>query len=90
MARIQLQGHHNWESRFHEISSRMGSGLSAREVVAESWGHEDLLDAAIECVHSWRQSPGHWNAVRAAHTYYGYDMKQGTNGKWYATGLFGD
>ena len=90
MADIELQGHHNWDTRFYQISSALGPTLTAKEVVAESWGHEPLLDAALECVHSWRGSPGHWSAVRATHHFYGYDMKRGANGKWYATGQFGD
>jgi hypothetical protein len=90
-ASIQLQGHHNWDTRFHQISGSLGSVYSAQEVVAESWGWEEtILDAAKECVHSWRQSPGHWSAVRAPHTFYGYDMKRGGNGKYYGTGIFGN
>lgn len=92
-ADIQVQGHHNWDQRFHQISSGLSRGGSfiAKEVVAESWGWEEsMVDAAIECVHSWRQSPGHWSAVRAPHHFFGYDMKRGANGKWYGTGLFGD
>ena len=88
-AAIQLQGHHQWESRFQRISSELPNGLMATEVCAESWPHEGLLAAAIECVHSWRQSSGHWSAVRANQTCYGYDMKRGRNGIWYATGIFG-
>jgi hypothetical protein len=88
-ARINLQGHHNWESRFHRISARLPSGLLAQEVVAESWPGETLVEAAEECVHSWRQSSGHWSAVRARHRLFGYDMKRGRNGVWYATGIFG-
>lgn len=86
-ARIRLQGHHSWESRFHRINARIGDGL-ATEVVAESWGGESLVEAAIECVRSWRQSPGHWGAVRAAHRDFGYDIRRGGNGVWYATGIF--
>jgi uncharacterized protein YbaA (DUF1428 family) len=86
-ARIRVQGHHSWETRFHRINARIGDGL-ATEVVAESWGGESLVDAAVECVRSWRQSPGHWGAVRAAHRDYGYDIRRGGNGIWYATGIF--
>jgi hypothetical protein len=88
-ADIAVQGHHNWEDRFHRINAKLGQ-LTSREVVAESWPGESLLEAAIECVHSWRQSEGHWSAVSAPHAEYGYDMKLGSNGIWYATGLFGD
>lgn len=87
-AQIRLQGHHHWDRRFREISAQLPSGLFAQEVVAESWPGETLVEAAIECVYSWRRSPGHWSAVRASHRMFGYDMKRGTNGIWYATGLF--
>src|SRR5215475_6391754 len=36
-ASISLQGHHNWENRFHAINAQLPSGLLAREVCAESW-----------------------------------------------------
>jgi hypothetical protein len=87
-ASIALQGHHNWEARFHAINAELPGGLLAREVCAESWPGQSLLDAAVECVHSWRQSPGHWNAVSASHPMFAYDMKRGSNGVWYAAGIF--
>jgi hypothetical protein len=87
-ATITLQGHHNWESRFHAINAQLPGGLLAREVCAESWPGQNLLDAAVECVHSWRQSSGHWNAVSASHPLFAYDMKRGSNGVWYAAGIF--
>jgi hypothetical protein len=87
-ARINVQGHHNWESRFHRISDRLPGGYMAKEVCAESWPGMGLIAAAIDCVHSWRQSSGHWSAVRGRTAYYGYDMKRGSNGIWYATGIF--
>ena len=87
-AQIQLQGHHNWESRFHQINSELPDGGPATEVVAESWPGEDLVEACVDCVNSWRQSPGHWGAVRARHRFFGYDIKRGGNGIWYATGIF--
>jgi hypothetical protein len=86
-ASINLQGHHNWESRFHQINAGIGAG-SAKEVCAESWPGQSLLDAAEECVHSWSQSSGHWAGVSARHAFFGYDMKRGSNGVWYATGIF--
>ncbi len=89
MADITLQGHHNWESRFHEINAQLPGGLTSQEVCAESWPGESLVDAAIECVDSWRHSPGHWSAVRSRSDRFGYDMKRGRNGIWYATGIFG-
>jgi hypothetical protein len=80
------QGHHNWESRFQRISGLMGCGV--REVCAESWPGQDLVEAAIECVRSWRCSPGHWGGVSAPNSAFGYDMKRGSNGVWYGTGVF--
>jgi hypothetical protein len=88
-ARIRRQGHHNWERRFHRINGKLPRGLLACEVCAESWPGEGLVEAAIECVRCWRLSSGHWRAVRGRHPVYGYDMKRGSNGVWYATGVFG-
>jgi hypothetical protein len=87
-ANICVQGHHSWESRFHRIRSRMPrrAGLP-REVCAESWGGESLVDGAVECVRCWRLSSGHWSAVSSASRFYGYDIKRGGNGVWYATGI---
>jgi hypothetical protein len=88
-ARMRLQGHHWWETRFHRINAILSPGLTAKEVCAESWPGQRLVDAAIECVRCWRCSDGHWSAVRAAQCCYAYDMKCGDNGVWYATGIFG-
>ncbi|MFH1924627.1 MAG: thioredoxin family protein [Planctomycetota bacterium] len=88
-ARIHHQGHQNWDQRFHRINATLPPEVSASEVCAESWPGEHLLEAAIECVRCWRFSSGHWGAVRARHPVYGYDMKRGSNGIWYATGIFG-
>ncbi len=88
-ASIQVQGHHSWDTRFQRINAKLPSGVLAQEVVAESWPHENLVEACIDCVHSWRQSPGHWGAVLSRHPLFGYDIKRGRNGIWYATGLFG-
>ncbi len=87
-ARIRRQGHHQWESRFHQINGKMPMGLTASEVCAESWPGESMIDAAIECVRCWRHSSGHWRKVRSQYDYYGYDMQRGPNGVWYATGIF--
>jgi hypothetical protein len=89
-ASSQLQGHHNWDQRFQLINVKLGSGMVSREVCAESWPNQRLVEAAEECVHSWRQSSGHWEGVSGKHASFGYDMKPGTNGIWYATGIFGD
>jgi hypothetical protein len=88
-ADILRQGHHFWESRFPRIVARLPGGCTAREVCAESWPGENLVEAAIECVRCWRLSGGHWNAVRSPNRVFGYDMQRGGNGVWYATGIFG-
>ncbi|MGE0609874.1 MAG: hypothetical protein AB7O62_22475, partial [Pirellulales bacterium] len=88
-ASINLQGHHNWDSRFQMINATLPGGLLAQEVVAESWPGQDMLTAAHECVNSWRQSDGHWSAVRSRHGLFAFDIKRGGNGIWYGTGLFG-
>lgn len=88
-ANLRRQGHHGWQTRFHQLNAQLGNGLIAQEVCAESWPRESLVDAARECVRSWRQSPGHWKAVSSAAVCYAYDLKRGSNGIWYATGIFG-
>jgi hypothetical protein len=88
-ASIDNQGHHNWGSRFQRISAQLPGGLVAQEVVAESWPGQELVDAAEECIASWRQSSGHWGAVRQQQPFFGYDMKLGRRMVWYATGIFG-
>lgn len=89
-ARIHRQGHHQWERRFPRLSRLLPFGLHAQEIVAESWPHESLVDAAVDCVDSWRHSSAHWSAVRSRQPRFGYDMQRGSNGVWYATGLFGN
>ncbi len=90
-AQIRNQGHHNWGWRFQRIIGRLtgrGSYGAPVEVVAESWPNQDLCDSAADCVESWRQSSGHWSKVHARHASYGYDIRRGSNGIWYATGIF--
>lgn len=86
-AAIGVQGHHHWETRFHRILGRLGGGGPV-EVVAESWPNQTMIDSCVDCVASWRQSDGHWNAVRSFQSIYGYDIKRGGNGIWYGTGIF--
>jgi hypothetical protein len=73
----------------------LGIGIGASsEVVAESWGRvvggENILEAAFSCVDAWRHSSGHWGAISRKHRYFSFDIAQGSNGTWYATGIFGD
>jgi hypothetical protein len=89
-AQIRVQGHHHWDARFPRIARLLPFGLRPQEVVAESWPHENMLDAAVDCVASWRQSSGHWGAVKRDQPKFAYDMRRGNNGIWYATGIFGN
>jgi hypothetical protein len=86
-ASIGVQGHHNWEGRFHRLRRLLGGGLPV-EVVAESWPGQTMIDSCVDCVASWRQSSGHWSAVRSAQSRFGYDIRRGPNGIWYGTGIF--
>lgn len=63
-------------------------GFATGEIVAESWPwSQDVVSAALDIVHAWSQSPGHWSAATRYHPFFGYDMV--TNGrKWFATGVF--
>jgi hypothetical protein len=79
-------GHQNWGSRFQRIIGRLRGG-APREICAESWPGQNLVEAAIECVHSWRTSSGHWSALRYRNRFFGFDIKRGNNGVWYATGI---
>ncbi len=86
-ANLDLQGHHQWESRFHQIRAQV-SANTASEVVAESWPHQNMIDSCLDCVASWRYSSGHWRAVRSRHRLFGYDIRRSRKGIWYGTGIF--
>jgi hypothetical protein len=87
-AAIRRQGHHGWNVRSQRIVGALGGAGSASEVCAESWENQDLLDSCVDCVASWRQSAGHWRSVSNPQAAYGYDIRRGSNGIWYATGVF--
>jgi len=87
-AAIRRQGHHGWNTRSQRITGALGGAGSASEVCAESWENQDLLDSCVDCVASWRQSAGHWRSVSSPQAAYGYDIRRGGNGIWYATGVF--
>lgn len=87
-AELNYQGHHGWERRFQELLQVLPGDLIPFEVCAESWPGQSAFDAAIECVHSWRQSDGHWNLVSRSNRFFAFDMARGSNGVWYGTGLF--
>lgn len=87
-ANAGVQGHQNFESRYHSLSGAAGGSVS--EVCAESWPGENLIDSCIDCVDSWRHSSGHWQGVSSRHRAFGYDIRRGHNGIWYGTGIFAD
>lgn len=78
-------------AQFHWLPLPFGN---TSEIVAESWPwNTNIVDGAVELVHSWRQSPGHWNEALNRHVGFGYDMRWGHNraaGKsvWYGAGAF--
>ncbi|MBY0585759.1 hypothetical protein K2X85_01205 [bacterium] len=80
--------HSGVQARTNNQHHNLPVGIASSEIVAESWPwNHNVVDAAIDIVGSWRQSPGHWGAARRTWSYFGYDMK--TNGnKWFATGVF--
>ena len=87
-ALLGRQGHQQWQSRFQQIWKQIG-GKPPIEVCAESWPDEPLITACLGCVHAWRQSAGHWQAVSSGHRIYAYSIHRGNNRIWYATGIFG-
>jgi len=89
-AQTHSLGHQGWGGRFERIIGKLlgrGSWGSPVEVVAESWPGQDLVDSCVDCVDSWRQSSGHWSQVKARQAGYGYDIREGDDGIWYATGI---
>jgi hypothetical protein len=88
-ASVGVQGHQGFESRFVQLSSATGT-MGVSEVCAESWPSENLIDACLDCVDSWRHSSGHWQGVSSPHRAFGYDIRLGGNGIWYGTGIFAD
>jgi hypothetical protein len=92
-ASVRRQHHANILAVSQTLQNETGRG-NASEVVAESWGNfvggENVLEAAFSCVDAWRQSPGHWGAISRKHSYFSFDIAQGGNGTWYATGIFAD
>jgi hypothetical protein len=94
-ASMRNQHHADLIGTIGRIQGESGVPLSGgSEVVAESWGTfvggETVLEASFSCVDAWRHSPGHWGAVSREHSYFGYDIARGSNGTWYATGIFAE
>lgn len=89
-AKLERSGHHNWSARFQEYLQEFNNKYLFSEVAAVTWEwNTELLDAAKDCVDSWRKSPGHWRDIMAPSDLYAFDIQQGASEKWYATGLFG-
>ena len=89
-ARVGEQGHQNWKQRVKVLMRQMPQCSEFREACNESWPDQNVKDAALEMYKSWKESPGHWSAVNGPCTFYGYAMVRGSNGVWYACGIFCD
>lgn len=86
-ASIRWQYHWGWDERFVKLQG-MFPGMLCKEVVNESWPGQDQKAAAGEMYRSWEKSSGHWSGVNGSCKYYGYAMRLGKNGVWYACGIF--
>ena len=86
MARIGVQGHQEFDSRFQKII-QAGVGRTAAEICAESWDwqvSESMYALGWEMFKCWSQSPGHWSVASKKHIYFGAAMAKGSNGVWYS------
>jgi hypothetical protein len=91
MARVQTQGHQNFQQRFERVRSE--TGMMATEICAESWSWEKDADPKVvgqSMFKAWRQSPGHWSVASKKHRAFGAGIACGRNGIWYATILAGN
>jgi hypothetical protein len=90
-ASLRNQHHANLVAAMQQLGGEAGEFLhGGSEIVAESWGGEGLLEACYACVDAWRHSSAHWGSLSRQRRYFGYDIAQGANGVWYATGIFCD
>ncbi len=89
-ARIHQQGHQWWDQRYARLRSQIPECHEFSEVANESWLGQDQTAAAHEMYRSWKLSSGHWSAVNGRCRYYGYAMVRGSNGVWYACGIFAE
>ena len=87
-ARVQVQGHQNWNQRVQLLRQKMPNCSEFSECAAESWPGQDVNAAAKEMFHSWRQSPGHWSCINGRCNYWWYAMVRGRNGTYYACAIF--
>jgi len=92
-ARRCLQGHHNWDRRFRELSAKL-PGYLVTEIVAESWDRQfnetSMTVLGRTMFESWHWSSGHWNVAKRKHDYWGGSMAKGRNGIWYSCILTAD
>lgn len=89
-ASVGVQGHQAWENRENELHRTAPEARLCIEVAAESDAGQSANAAAAEMYNSWRQSPGHWQAVNSPCTYWGYAMAYSpVTRKWYAAGVLG-
>ena len=68
-ARLNRQGHHDWDRRYRELAATMGPGKYA-EICAESWpwqAGESETALWAEMFKCWKQSPGHWSVAKGRH-----------------------
>jgi hypothetical protein len=84
------QGHQDWEKRVQVLRKLLPQCHTFAEVANESWPGQDQQAAAYEMYRSWKLSPGHWSAVNGKCRYYGYALRRGDNGVWYACGIFAE
>ena len=89
-ASVHTQGHQAWDARVAELRRQMPDCHTFKEVANESWPGQNMAAAAYEMYRSWRLSAGHWSAVNGRCRYYGYSMRRGSNGVWYACGIFAE
>ena len=89
-AHVGVQGHQGWKQRVVELRRKLPDCHTFAEVANESWPGQDMDAAAYEMYRSWKLSPGHWSAVNGPCRYYGYAMRLGDNGVWYACGIFAE
>ena len=91
-ARVQLQGHQNWESRMSRLRYDIGNYQFA-EICAESWSwqvNETMDNLGWEMFKCWEYSPGHWSVASRQYRYVGSGMALGRNGIWYACIIVAD
>jgi hypothetical protein len=90
-ARMQVQGHQNFQERFDRVQRQLG--MWADEIAAESWIEQrdyPRKDIGTEMFRCWRSSAGHWRVASVGHDLYGAAMALGRDGIWYATILVAD